>query len=45
LHMLAIQAGHGYDCVEKETLHRELQDLRAQLAGRAEAPPPSPPTE
>ena len=39
LHMLAIQAGHGYDRVEKETLRRELHDLRAQLAGRAEAPP------
>jgi hypothetical protein len=45
LHMLAIQAGHGYDCIEKETLRRELRDLRAQLAGRAEAPPLSPPTE
>lgn len=38
LHRLAIQAGQGYDRVEMETLRRELQELRAQLAGRAEAP-------
>ena len=44
LHMLAIHAGHGYDRVEKETLRRELHDLRAQLAGRAAARPPPTPT-
>jgi hypothetical protein len=44
LHRLAIQAGQGYDRVEMETLRRELRELRAQLAGRVEAPPlPRPP--
>lgn len=41
LHALAIQAGRGYDRIEKETLRRELQELRAQLASRMEAPSPS----
>jgi hypothetical protein len=40
LHALAVQAGHGYDRVEKETLRHEVRDLRARLAVRAEAPPP-----
>ena len=37
---LAIQAGHGYDRVEKETLRRELRELRAHLTDHAHAPPP-----
>jgi hypothetical protein len=45
LQVLAVQAGHGYERVEKETLRRELRNLRAQLTGRAEAPPPPPPAE
>jgi hypothetical protein len=42
---LAVQAGHGYDRVEKETLRREVRDLRARLAGRAEVPPTPAPNE
>ena len=38
LQALADRAGHGYDYVEKETLRRELYDLRTQLAGREEPP-------
>ena len=45
LQALAVQAGHGYDRVEKETLRHEVRDLRARLAGRADAPPPPSSTE
>ncbi len=45
LQALAVQAGQGYDRVEKETLRHEVRDLRARLAGRAEAPPPPSSTE
>lgn len=45
LQTLAGQAGHGYDRVEKETLRREVHELRARFAGRAEASPPPSSTE
>ncbi len=45
LQALAVQAGHGYDRIEKEMLQREVRELRARLTGFAEAPPPASPTE
>ena len=34
LQALAVQAGQGYDRVEKETLRRELRDLQSRFVGR-----------
>ena len=45
LQTLANQAGRGYDRVEKETLRRELHDLRTKFFGRTTTPPHPSPTE